>query len=157
MIHERLKCGGSIAESKEHDSGFEESHGSNESSFPLILFLNVDVVISPMNVEFGEQGGLLHVIDEFRDEGEWVSILDSVGIQVVVILTWMKGSILLWYKEERGCLGRLRGYDPSCLKVFFDKRFTGFHFCQVERVDFGDLGNKVWAKLDGMIIGAMMG
>ena len=106
VIHECLKCRGGIAESEEHDSGFEESHGSNESSFPLILFPDADVVISPMNVEFGEQGGLLHVIDEFQDEGEWVSISDSVGIQVAVILTWVKGSILLWYEEERGCLGR---------------------------------------------------
>ena len=157
VIHECLKCGGGIAESEEHDSGFEESHGSNESSFPLILFPDADVVISPMNVEFGEQGGLLHVIDEFQDEGEWVSISDSVGIQVAVILTWAKGSILLWYEEERGCLGRFRGYDLSCLKVFFNKRFTGFHFCRVERVDFGDFGNKVWAKFDGMIIRAMRG
>ena len=81
-----MEHGGSIAECEEHDGGFKESHGGNESSFPLILLLDVNVVISQMNVEFGEQGGFLHVIDEFRDEGEWVSISDSVGVQIAVIL-----------------------------------------------------------------------
>ena len=105
VIHECLKHGGSIAESEEHDSGFKESHGGNESSFPLILLLDANVVISPMNVKFGEQGGLLHVINEFWDEEEWVGISDSVGVQVVIILAWTKGSILLWYEEEEGGLG----------------------------------------------------
>ena len=42
-----------------------------------------------MNVKFGEQGGFLHVIDEFRDEGKWVGISDSVGVQVVIVLAWV--------------------------------------------------------------------
>ena len=105
MVHECLKHGGGIAESEEHDGGFKESHVGNESSFPLVLFSNANVVISPINVEFGEQGGLLHVIDEFWDEGEWIGISDCVGVQVVVILAWAKSSVLLWYKEERGSLG----------------------------------------------------
>ena len=104
VIHECLKHGGSIAESEEHDCGFEESHGGNEGSFPLILLSNANVVISPANVKFGEQGGLLYVIDEFWDEREWLGISDGVGVQVVVILTWVKGSVLLWY-EEGGGLG----------------------------------------------------
>ena len=107
VIHERLECGGSIAESKEHDGRFKDSHGGNESGFPLILLSDVNVVISPTNVELGEQGGFLHVINEFRDEGEWVGVSDSVGVQVAVVLAWMKGSILLWYEEEGGGLGGL--------------------------------------------------
>ena len=50
VIHECLECGGGIAESEEHDGGFEESNRGNESSFPLVLLLDVNVVISPMNV-----------------------------------------------------------------------------------------------------------
>ena len=106
MVHESLEGGGSVTESKEHDGGFKESHGGNEGSFPLILLLDVNVVISPTNVKFGEQGGLLHVIDEFQDEGEWIGISDSVEVQVLVILTWTENSILFGYKEEgRGLRG----------------------------------------------------
>ena len=39
VIHECLEHGGSVAKSEEHDSGFKESHGGNESGFPLILLL----------------------------------------------------------------------------------------------------------------------
>ena len=86
IIHESLESGGSIAEPKEHDSGFKESQGGDESSFPLIFLSDANVVISPMNVKFGEQGGFFHIIDEFGNQGERVGISDSVGVQVVVIL-----------------------------------------------------------------------
>ena len=157
MIHEHLKCGGSIAESEEHDGGFEKSHGGNEGGFPLILLPDANIVISPVNVKFGEQGGLLHVINEFWDEREWIGISDGVGVQVAVILTWMKGSILLWYEEEGGGLGGFQGYNSSCLEMFFNKGSAGFHLRQVERIDLGNLGDKVWAKFNGMIIETMRG
>ena len=48
----------------------------------------MNVVISPVNVKFGEQGGLLHVVDEFWDKGEWIGVSNCVKVQVVVILTW---------------------------------------------------------------------
>ena len=41
--------------------------------------------------------------------------------------------------------------------MFFDKGFAGFHLCQVEGVDFGDLGSKVWTKFNGMVIRVMRG
>ena len=105
LVHEHLESGGGIAEPEEHDSGFEESHGGDEHSLPLVFFSDMNVVVSPTDVEFGEQGGFLHVINEFRDKGEWVGIVDGVGVQVVVVLAWAKGSVLLWYKEEGGGLG----------------------------------------------------
>ena len=39
--------------------------------------------------------------------------------------------------------------------MFFNKVLTGFHFCQVEGVDFGNLGNEVRVKLNGVVIGVM--
>ena len=89
VVHEGLKGGGSVTESKEHDSGFEESHGGDESGLPLIFLSDANVVIPPMNVEFGEQGGFLHVVDEFGDQGERIGVSDGVGVQVVVVLTGM--------------------------------------------------------------------
>ena len=62
--------GGSITESKEHDGGFKKSHRGNEGGLPLILFSDANVIIPPMNIEFGEQGELFHIINEFWDEGE---------------------------------------------------------------------------------------
>ena len=80
VVHESLEGGGSIAESKEHDGGFEASHGGDESGLPLIFLSDANVIISPTDVEFGEQGGFFHVIDEFRDQGERIGIPDGVGV-----------------------------------------------------------------------------
>ena len=62
VIHECLEGGWSVAETEEHDSGFKQVKGSDEGSFPLIRFLDANVVISPSYIEFGEVGGVLHVI-----------------------------------------------------------------------------------------------
>ena len=63
MIHECLECGWSIAKAKEHDSGLEESHGGDEGCFPLVFLSNANVVVSPADVELGEQGRLFHVVN----------------------------------------------------------------------------------------------
>ena len=89
VVHESLEGGGGVTEPKEHDSGFKESHGGDESSFPLIFFSDANVVIPPTNVKFSEQGGFFHVVDEFRDQGERIGISDGVGVQVAVILAGM--------------------------------------------------------------------
>ena len=54
VVHECLKSGGGITESKEHDNGFKESHGSDECGLPLVFFSDMNVVVSPTDVEFGE-------------------------------------------------------------------------------------------------------
>ena len=68
VVHKRLERGWGIAEPKEHNCGFKESERSDKRSLPLIRFLNSDVVIPPTDVKLGGQGGILHVVDEFRDK-----------------------------------------------------------------------------------------
>ena len=63
MVHECLECRRSIAETEKHDCGFIEAEGSNEYGLPLIFFANANIVISPSDVEFGEEDGVFHVID----------------------------------------------------------------------------------------------
>ena len=63
VVHKCLKCWWGIAETKEHDSGFKETKGSDKCGFPLILFVNANVVVSPSHIKLGEQSGILHVID----------------------------------------------------------------------------------------------
>ena len=101
MVYEHLKYGGSIIESKEHDGGFKQAHGSDECSFPLVLLSNENVVVPPLNVKLGKQDGFLYIINEFWNEGKGIGIVDSVGVQVAIILAGTQISILLWYKEKR--------------------------------------------------------
>jgi hypothetical protein len=67
-VHERLKGGRTVTKSKEHYSGFKKTERCDECTLPLVVFLDSNIVISPSYVKFGEQGGVLHVIDEFWDE-----------------------------------------------------------------------------------------
>ena len=67
MIHEGLKSAGSIAKSEKHDGWFKKSKRGDEHSLPLIFLMNTDVV-TPVNVKFSEVGGVLHVINKFRDK-----------------------------------------------------------------------------------------
>ena len=39
--------------------------------------------------------------------------------------------------------------------MFFNKGFACFHFCWIERINFGDLGGEVWVEVDDVVIGAM--
>ena len=56
MVHECLEHGQCITKSEEHDGGFKEFHGGDESCFPLVFLSNMDVVVSPVDVKLGEQG-----------------------------------------------------------------------------------------------------
>lgn len=78
VIHETLECGRCIVEPEEHNCQFKQTKGGDEGSFPLILLLNANVVVTPSDVKFGEDGGVFHVINEFGDEGKRVSIANGV-------------------------------------------------------------------------------
>ena len=86
VVHKGLECRRCIAKPKEHHYQFKKSQGGDKGGFPLVFFTNADVVISPPDVEFCEEGGILHVVDEFRDERQRVCILDGVGIKISVVL-----------------------------------------------------------------------
>ena len=90
MIHKRLKSGWSITEPKEHDSGFKESKRSDERSFPLVFFANANVVESPSDIELGKDHGVLHIVDQFGNKGQGVRVVDSVGVQVPIVLARAK-------------------------------------------------------------------
>jgi hypothetical protein len=68
-VHERLEGGRTVAKPKEHYSWFEKTERRDECALPLIFFLDSNVVVSPPYVKFGEQGRILHVVNEFWDKG----------------------------------------------------------------------------------------
>ena len=86
VVHKGLECRQCIAKSKEHHCRFEKSQGDDKGSFPLVFFMNADVVIAPSDVELHKEGGILHVVDKFRDEWQRVHILNGVGIEILVVL-----------------------------------------------------------------------
>ena len=57
------KVGGALQKPKKHDGRFIEAKGGDKCCFPLVIFSNVNVIITPSYIKFGEKGGIFHVID----------------------------------------------------------------------------------------------
>src|SRR5260221_11630069 len=53
IIHHHLECHGGVTQSKEHDSWLKQSSVSLECSLPLISFLDLHIVESPLEIEYG--------------------------------------------------------------------------------------------------------
>ena len=90
MVHERLEGRGSIAETKEHNGGFEETKRGDECSLPLVFFSDADVVKSPLDIELSKYCRVFHVIDQFRDKGQRICVANSMGVQVSIVLAGVK-------------------------------------------------------------------
>ena len=63
----------------------------------------------------------MEVIDKLRDEGEWVVILDSEGVQHMIVLYQSEGAILLFNEEDGGGHGQLGEVNSTRLKVLLEK------------------------------------
>ena len=69
MVHKGLEHRRRIAKTKEHYHEFKKTEGSDDGCLPLIRFLDLNVVVSPLNVELSEINGVLHIINEFGNKG----------------------------------------------------------------------------------------
>ena len=85
----------------------------DEGCFSLMFILDVDIVVPPSDIKLGEVFCIFEFIDEVRDEGERIGILDGMFIQVAVILEGVEFPILLFDEEEGEGLGRVGGADLS--------------------------------------------
>ena len=54
FIHHGLECSRGVAETEEHDGGFEGSSVADECCFPFVAFFNLYVVVSPSKVYLRE-------------------------------------------------------------------------------------------------------
>jgi len=54
-VHHHLKGGGGVHQSKEHDRWFEQSFWGEEGGLLFIAFFDMDVIVTPLNVDFCEE------------------------------------------------------------------------------------------------------
>ena len=54
MVHVGLESGWGVAESKEHNGWLEDSKRGGESCLPPVFWADENVVVSPVDVEFGK-------------------------------------------------------------------------------------------------------
>ena len=86
VVYHSLEGGRTVGHSKEHHERFEEATVGTEGCFPFISGLYVYVIETPLDIKFCEVLGSAELGDEFRDEREEVSVLDSYGVQRTIVL-----------------------------------------------------------------------
>ena len=79
----------------------------DESGFSLVSILDLDIVISPMDIELDENLCPLEFINKVGDEWKRVCITDCVFVNIAVVLTGAETTVFLFNKEERRCLWRI--------------------------------------------------
>ena len=78
-----------------------------------------------------------------------------MGIQVLVILAWMKGAIFLGDKKEWRGLWRFRWDNMSRFQMFVDEGLACFHLLRVQGINFGNFQGKGWFEVNDMVIRLM--
>lgn len=94
----------------------------------------------------------MDLVHEVRNEGEWVGILDSMRVQVSVVVAGTKFPVLFLNKEKGGRLGRLGSGDLSSSQVFLNELFTRCLLCWCQRIGFGMSWDEQVFKFDGVVI-----
>ena len=86
VVHHSLEGGGAVGHSEKHYEGFEEATVGVEGRLPFVSGLDAYIIETPADVQFCEIPGSAELGDELGDEGERISVLDSYGIQCMVVL-----------------------------------------------------------------------
>ena len=137
--HELLEGGERIGHAEEHDGGFIKSSVGDEGGFPLVAFLDSDIVISPSYIKLVEDLGVFKFVNEVRNQGEGVCISNSMAIEILVVLARSEASILFLNEEERRSLGGFGQTNFPRAKVFVDALICGLLFLDREGIEFSNL------------------
>ena len=111
VVHHCLECHRGVAQSKEHDSWFEQALVGLECSLPLITLLDPHVVEPPVEVEYGEELSATEAGQDIGDKGEGVGVLDGDLVQLPIVLHKAKRAVLLLNEEHGGSHGGLGRTD----------------------------------------------
>lgn len=150
-VHHGLEGCRGVHQTKEHDSWFVETMIGLECSFPLISFLDADVVVSPAEVNFGENTGPFELVDEFGNEGKGILVLDSAFVEFTVVLYRAQSTVLLLDKEKGTCHSRLAWTDISLLEVFTNEGIKLDLLLWGKGIGLACLGFKVRFEINSVI------
>ena len=95
VIH-HLEHRWAVSGTKEHDKRFEPALVCPKGHLPLISVLDSHVVVSPLDIQFGEVlcFGSGHHIEDVGNQGQGVGIIYSHCIELTVVLDEAEASIL---------------------------------------------------------------
>jgi hypothetical protein len=72
----------------------------SKGSFPLISFLNLDLVISVKEVKFTKNLGIIKLVKKLTNQRNRIAILYCDSIETLVINIKLQGTILFRHKDH---------------------------------------------------------
>ena len=66
----------------------------------FVAFADTYIIVSPLYVQFSVYVCIAQIAYEVQDEGEWILVTHSEGIDFSVVLYQSQFAILLLYEEE---------------------------------------------------------
>jgi hypothetical protein len=120
-VYHCLEGGWGVGHPEEHYLWLEEAMVRDECRLPLVSVAYPYVVVSPADVELGEQAGSSDSCNEFRDEWEWCGVSTGPFVEFSVVLYWSELSVFLFDEEEWGCKLAFGLGDVSLLEVFLEE------------------------------------
>ena len=85
MVHEVLEGCWGISEPESHHKHFEMSKLTIEPCLWYVCWINSNLVVSSIKVNFGEILCIFELVDKLRNEGKWVDIFDSCFVEGSIV------------------------------------------------------------------------
>src|SRR4051812_23899804 len=81
-----------------------------------VIFVDANLVISPMQVDLSEDLGTEESVSEVIDEGNQESVLDCDVVQCMIVNTYSKGPILFLDEHDQGTEGGHTRFNQAILE-----------------------------------------
>ena len=104
VLNQGLEGGWGVGKSKGHDLVLVVAISSTECSLLYIILVNLDLIITPAKVDFGEDGSSLESINEIINERNRESVLLGDLVECSVVNAHSKFSVFLLDKNDRSTI-----------------------------------------------------
>ena len=135
ILHKSLEGSWGIGETKRHDSELIMTIVGPEGSFLHIIWMNADLIISPMKINLREYLGMVESVQEVINQGNGELILDGDLVQCLIVNAYVQASILFLHEDDRGTKGGDTRFDGSILEESVKFFLEGIKFQRGHLVD----------------------
>jgi hypothetical protein len=110
LIHHCLEGHGAVCQTKVHHKGSKYAMVHVESCLPFVTLLDVDIVVSPADVQLHKLSCSLKAVDQVIYKGEWVPILVGYHVEHAIVLYEVELPSFFLMKKTSAPIGDLDGW-----------------------------------------------
>jgi hypothetical protein len=152
MIHEGLKSGGSITQTKGYDQKLIMALMSSKGSIRNVSLFHTDLVVARTKIKFSKEMGTSQFIQEFINDRNGKFVFNGEFVEGVEVRTHVPRTLFLHDHDHMRRVGAHTRVDNTCIKHFLN-HFLNFIFLGKGMMIGTNIGRKdSWDKGNGMIM-----